>query len=203
MTTKNAAQNVLQFWFGSLQGPNDIPYEKSSMWFANGKDYDDFIREQFGDLFQQACEGELNHWEQAPKSLLALILLLDQFSRHIYRETKQSFSQDLKCQQLVKLGIEKNFDHSLFFIERKFFYMPLMHAEDIDTQNLSLKMFENLRDDVPEELKEFYSKTLSFAESHRYVIEQFGRFPELNKILGRDSTKEEEAFLATGKYQFL
>ena len=81
--------------------------------------------------------------------------------------------------------------------------MPLMHAEDLATQKFAVNMFTKLRDEVPPELKEMYSKSLSFAESHRFVISKFGRFPELNEILGRESTKEELDFLSTGKYRFL
>ena len=203
MSTENKAQEVLQFWFGILQDPVDIPYDKSSMWFVNGKEYDDAIREQFGGLHQQATEGELDHWQQDSKSLLALIILLDQFSRHIYRETAQAFAQDSKCIQIVQSGIDASLDQSLFFIERQFFYMPLMHAEDVEIQNLSVSIFTKLRDEAPEELKNFYTKILSFAKSHQYVIEKFGRFPELNKILSRTNTREEEEFLSTGKYRFL
>ena len=81
--------------------------------------------------------------------------------------------------------------------------MPLMHAEDLAIQDLGVEVFTKLRDEVPDGLKESYTKTLSFADSHRYVISRFGRFPELNQLLGRESTKEEKEFLATGKYRFL
>jgi len=197
------AQRVLNFWFGSLNNETDFPQDKSSMWFVNGADYDDSIRSQFLKLHNQACNGELNEWCKNPKSLLALVIVLDQFSRHIYRSNKKSFEQDDKTVSIVKRGIENNMDKDLYFIERKFLYMPLMHAEDIVIQDFGVEMFTRLRDDVPPELKEMYTKSLSFAQSHYYVISKFGRFPELNGILGRDSTQEERDFLATGKYRFL
>jgi uncharacterized protein (DUF924 family) len=197
------AQRVLDFWFGSLENETDYPQDKSSMWFVNGADYDDLICAQFLALHNQACSGDLDHWCQAPKSLLALVILLDQFSRHIYRNQKKSFAQDDKAVLMVKQGIEDNLDKGLYFIERKFLYMPLMHAEDITTQDLAVEIFTMLRDDVPSELKQTYSKSLSFAQNHHYVIARFGRFPELNEILGRDSTREESDFLATGEYRFL
>ena len=203
MSADNSFLDVLHFWFGELSHSIAIPDQKTSMWFADGKDYDGVIREKFGQLHQRACHGELDAWQHESKSLLSLIITLDQFSRHIYRKTAQAFSQDARCLSLVESGINKGLDQSLYLIERKFFYMPLMHAEDLNLQNLSVKMFSQLRDQAPLELKEFYGKTLSFAESHHFVINKFGRFPELNSILGRSSTREEEAFLETGKYQFL
>jgi len=197
------AQEILEFWFGQLESPTDFPKHKSSMWFGNGADYDEEITQKFSSLHQQACDNQLSQWQLNPSSLLALIILLDQFSRHIYRNTARSFVQDEQAISLVREGIDEGLDQSLFFVQRKFFYMPLMHAEDFQTQELSVSMFTQLRNEVPSELKETYENSLSFAESHHYVIGKFGRFPELNEILGRESTKEEVEFLATGKYRFL
>ena len=197
------AENILDFWFGSLKSATDLAQDKYVMWFVNGADYDDVIRENFLPVYRQACEGQLDSWRQSPRTLLALIILLDQFSRHIYRNKAQSFAQDKKIVDIVQQGIKDKLDQSLYFIERKFFYMPLMHAEDIVTQELAVSMFTKLRDEVPDELKQVFSKSLSFAESHHYVISQFGRFPELNQMLDRESTHSEIEFLATGKYRFL
>jgi len=196
-------QNILDFWFGNLQSLTDYHQDKTSMWFGDGAAYDELIKEKFHSLHKQACRGDLRGWELEAHSMLALIILFDQFSRHIYRNQARSFIQDKQAIMLVQQGIEKSFDKELFFIQRKFFYMPLMHAEDIGIQTLSIKMFTQLCNDVPTELQDMYAKSLSFAQSHYYVIEKFGRFPELNEILGRASTCEELDFLATGKYQFL
>jgi len=197
------AQRVLNFWFGSLENEIDLPQDKSSMWFVNGANYDEVIREQFLQLHNQACNGQLNDWQDSPTSLLALIILLNQFSRHIYRNLEESFAQDERAIKLVKKGIDAGYDQSLYFVERQFFYMPLMHSENLDTQNLSVNIFAKLADVVPEELKQSYASTLSFAESHRFVISKFGRFPELNEILGRDNTILEQEFLESGEYRFL
>ncbi len=197
------AQAVLDFWFGSLKNETDFPKEKSSMWFINGAHYDDEIRSRFLDLHNQASSGELDQWCQSSSSMLALVLLLDQFSRHIYRGRRRSFAQDEKAISIVQQGIKDKLDAELFYVQRKFLYMPLMHAEDIVIQELGVEMFTKLRDEVPTELKSLYSKTLSFAQSHHFVISKFGRFPELNEILDRQSTQEERDFLDTGKYRFL
>ena len=197
------AENILDFWFGALNSATDLAQAKSEMWFVNGVDYDDVIRENFLGIYNQACDGRLNAWRQSPRTLLALIILLDQFSRHIHRNSSQAYDQDEKVVAIVKQGIDDQLDQSLYFIQRKFFYMPLMHAEDIATQELAVSMFTQLRDDVPDELKQVFTTSLSFAQSHHYVISKFGRFPELNQILGRESTASEIEFLATGKYRFL
>ena len=196
-------QTILDFWFGPLENSTDYNQDKASMWFGNGAAYDEFIKDQFHSLHDQACAGELQHWQASAHGMLALVLLFDQFSRHIYREQARSFAQDSDAIALVKQGIEQGIDKQLFFIQRKFFYMPLMHAEDLPTQELSITMFAQLHTDVPDDLKDMYANSLSFAQSHYYVIEKFGRFPELNEILQRDSTHEEIEFLATGKYRFL
>lgn len=197
------AEKVLDFWFGALNSATDVAQDKSTMWFVSGADYDDVIRENFLSIYNQACDGSLDHWRQSPRTLLALIILLDQFSRHIHRNSAQSYAQDEKTVAIVRQGIDDQLDQSLYFIQRKFFYMPLMHAEDLATQELAVSMFTKLRDDVPDELKKIFTKSLSFAQSHHYVISRFGRFPELNQILGRESTAAEIEFLATGKYRFL
>ena len=197
------AQVVLDFWFGTLENKYHIPEEKTDMWFRNGSAYDEIIRAEFLEVHKKACNEELPEWLNFPKSILALILLLDQFSRHLYRNQAKAFAQDEQCLRLVQKGIREGFDRDLYLVERQFFYMPLMHAEDIHLQKLSIKMFSNLLNDAPMKLKQSFKSTLSFAESHHHVITQFGRFPELNKILGRENTTEEIAFLNTGKYRFL
>lgn len=197
------AEKILEFWFGSLKGRTDLAQDKSAMWFVNGAEYDEVISENFLSIYNQACDGQLEKWRQSSRTLLALIILLDQFSRHIHRNNARSFAQDEKVVEIVKQGINDGLDRSLYFIERKFFYMPLMHAEDIVTQEFAVSMFTGLLNEVPDALKQVFSKSLSFAESHHYVISNFGRFPELNDILGRESTPAEIEFLATGKYRFL
>ena len=134
------------------------------MWFRNGKAYDEIIRAEFSQLHAQASKGELTEWTNYPKSLLALIILLDQFSRHIYRGQKQAYAQDQACLFYVSKGITSGLDRDLYFIERKFFYMPLMHAEDIAAQELSVKMYTKLCDQVPRELKQTFASTLSFCQ---------------------------------------
>ncbi|HEB83002.1 MAG TPA: DUF924 domain-containing protein, partial [Gammaproteobacteria bacterium] len=134
---------------------------------------------------------------------LALIILLDQFSRHIHRGTPQAFAQDEKAQALCIDGMGAGDDMRCHSVERSFFYLPLQHAEDIEKQALSVRAYTRLLEDVPEEYRRPFAMNLEYAKQHQYVIEKFGRFPELNEILNRQSTPEELAFIASGEYSFL
>ncbi|MDQ7075405.1 MAG: DUF924 family protein [Gammaproteobacteria bacterium] len=195
--------SVLHFWFGKLEKPADYHPAKMDMWFKSGAEYDHEISTRFGQLHAAAVAGELNHWCDHAQGRLALIILLDQFSRHIYRGSSQAFSQDHNAQEWVITGLEKQHDLELRFIERSFFYLPLEHAENITLQNLAVERYAHLLEAVPEPLKEYYQGTLEYAEAHHKVIELFGRFPELNQILNRPSYPEEEQFLHNHKYHFL
>ena len=199
----NRIEDILQFWFGCFPTPYTADVTKADMWFKNGAAYDSEIFIHFGVDYEKAVNGELDHWLDSYRGRLALIILLDQFSRHIHRDTAQAFMQDEKAQRLCIDGIAAGDDGRCHSIERSFFYLPLEHAEDIDKQELSVKAFTQLVQDVPQEYRKLFEVTLSFAESHHFVIEKFGRFPELNGMLERESTPEELAFIASGKYSFL
>ena len=196
-------EKILEFWFGTF--PNAWAGDESrvDMWFGNGAAYDAQIFSTFGTDYFRAIDGELDSWSDSPRGRLALIILLDQFSRHIHRGTADSFAQDEKAQQLCIDGISSGDDQKLHPVERSFFYMPLQHAEDIERQKLGLEAFEQLMQDVPETYRKPFEASLEWARKHHYVIERFGRFPELNDILGRESSAEEIAFIKEGKYSFL
>ena len=199
----NRIEDILQFWFGAFPTPYTADATKSDMWFKNGAAYDSEIFINFAVDYDKAINGELDHWIDSYRGRLALIILLDQFSRHIHRGSAESFAQDKKAQALCVDGIGTGDDCRMHAIERSFYYLPLEHAEDIEKQNLSLKAYRQLVEDVPEQYRKAFEVTLSFAKSHHYVIEKFGRFPELNEVLGRESTAEELEFIASGKYSFL
>jgi len=199
----NRIEDILEFWFGSFPTPYTADVSKIDMWFKNGASYDNEIFINFGVDYDKAINGELDHWVDSYRGRLALIILLDQFSRHIHRGTAKSFAQDGKTQALCVDGIGAGDDSKMHAIERSFFYLPLEHAENLEMQNLSIRAYEQLVQDVPEPYRKNFEVTLSFARSHHYVIEKFGRFPELNDILDRESTAEELEFIASGKYSFL
>ena len=173
------------------------------MWFKNGAAYDTEIFIKFGVDYDKAINGELDHWIDSYRGRLALIILLDQFSRHIHRNTVLAFAQDKKAQDLCIDGIGAGDDCKCHAVERSFFYLPLEHAEDMGKQNLCVKAYTQLLQDVPELYQKPFAMNLEFAKKHHFVIEKFGRFPELNEILERTSSAEEIEFIASGEYSFL
>jgi uncharacterized protein (DUF924 family) len=190
---------VLDFWFADgLQTPTGWPtQEMKAVWFGGGPELDERIKSTFGAQVVQAVQGGLEAWEEAPSSRLALVILLDQFTRNVFRGTGQAFAGDARAQRLVMEAMEKGWDLSLPCVGRVFFYMPLMHAEDIALQNECVSRFTQLLKGAPEALKARLQGNLDFAVQHRDIIMQFGRFPHRNKPLGRPSTSEETVFLQT------
>jgi uncharacterized protein (DUF924 family) len=202
-TVNNRFESILEFWFGAFPDAYHADPDKTGMWFRHGADYDGEIFTRFGADYFAACNGELDHWAESPRGRLALIVLLDQFSRHIHRGGAEAFAQDARAQELTLDGIARGDDQALHPVERCFFYLPLEHAEDASRQHYSVQAFEQLLADVPAPHKDMFDSMLDYARRHQRVIERFGRFPELNEILGRESTAQENDFINDGKYAFL
>lgn len=186
---------VLEFWFGSNPDDAAIAKEKSALWWSKNPQVDDEIRGRFEGLVAKAAAGELSYWEATPAGRLALILLTDQFPRNIYRDSPRAFAYDAKALAWCLDGIEQHVDRKLRPIERVFLYLPLEHAESLEHQDKSVKYFGELVSIVDEPDKAVFKEYLDFAIRHRDIIARFGRFPHRNKILGRQFTAEEIAFL--------
>lgn len=170
---------VLDFWFRELE---------PRQWFGGAETLDAMMGRRFGPWVEAARRGELDVWSETPRGRLALILLLDQFTRNIYRGTADAFAGDARAQTLVVEGLAAGMDKPLNLAERQFFYMPLMHAEDPALQALSAAKFGA-----------FWAEARSVMRQqrrHASVVARFGRFPTRNAALGRQSTPEEQAFLA-------
>lgn len=187
--------DILDFWFGLLPNPAYFPKDKMLLWFSGSPESDRQIRENFTQDVLNAMRGDYNSWRETPKGRLALILLLDQFPRHIYRNTPHSFMFDRMARALVLEGIQKGDDKNLYPIERAFFYLPLEHAEDPEMQGLSVASFRQLLVESPMPLKQQMQSFLQFAILHQQQIDRFGRFPHRNRVLGRESSPEEAVFL--------
>jgi len=173
------AQEILHFWFSEIE---------TKRWFNSDPDFDALLLSRFGKLHEQAAKGELDRWiDQAP-SALALIILLDQMSRNMYRGTAKAFAQDAKALDLSETAIAKGHDAATDASARAFFYMPHMHCEDLAIQDRCIDL---IRSKLGEG-----SGNLPHAIWHKGVIAEFGRFPFRNKALDRESTPEEDAFLA-------
>jgi uncharacterized protein (DUF924 family) len=190
-------EEVLTYWFGDLKSPDEYPQEQSRLWFSGGESVDQEIRKRFGFLVDQAMDHKLDDWKKTPRGRLALIILIDQFSRNIYRGTAKAFSGDLLALDLVFEGLAVKEDEKLFPIERVFFYLPLEHSEDVKIQELSVHLFHKLSLSSPA-----FTSFLDYALRHYEIIEKFGRFPHRNSLLGRESTLEEIEFLKSPHSSF-
>jgi len=188
---------IIDFWFGELKDGGVPPRAHSRMWWEKDPTVDEYIRKNFEADLINAREGKLRGWENTPEGTLALIILLDQFSRNIYRDKLEAFSQDSRALDLATRGIQKGFDGVLHPVKRIFFYMPFEHSEDIKVQKRSIELYRGLEKEFwsPPELAEILSSSRDYAEKHYAIVERFGRYPHRNRILGRISTPEEIEFL--------
>ena len=185
------SEEVLSYWFGSSPGAPGP--DLMQLWFAGGESVDREIRERFGDLVERARRGELDAWGETARGRLALIILIDQFSRNVYRGSAEAFSRDSKGVELALTGLASGQYAELSSCEQLFFLLPLEHAEDLTLQDRGVKLFEELVAAATAEMKGMAQGALDFARQHREVIARFGRFPTRNQALGRVSTPEEEA----------
>ncbi|MFL7965236.1 Uncharacterized conserved protein, DUF924 family [Pseudomonas sp. NFIX10] len=186
-------QPLLDWWFGAAQTPDEIAADKGKLWF--GKGHDRQAQERFGDRVEQALAGGLTDWAQRPEGWLALVLLLDQLPRMIFRDTPKAFSGDLRAQALVAQGMAAGFDRQLKPIQRVFIYLVLEHCENLAVQNEAVSRFIDLVREQPEAERAVFEDNLDYAERHQKIIARFGRFPHRNAVLGRESTAEEIEFL--------
>lgn len=165
------------------------------LWFGGEEAVDTAIRSRFGPLVQQALDGGFEEWRETPQGALALILLLDQFTRNIHRGTAAAYAGDKRALHLCRQGRREGQDRALPSLHRAFFYLPLEHAEERRAQDESVAAFEHLLAEAPPPLRETFQGFLEYAVRHREIIERFGHFPHRNAPLGRPSTPEEIAFL--------
>ncbi|WP_287129932.1 DUF924 family protein [Candidatus Cyanaurora vandensis] len=179
------AAAVLAFWFGE---PDDGGYQSRTVWFTKDPKFDEQVR-QFLPVYQQAAVGELGDWQQTALGSLALILVLDQFPRNMFRDTPRSFWTDPLALTVAKQAVAQRLDQQLPSRQRMFFYLPFEHSENPNDQEQCVALFSHLDGD------EFLKSTLDYAKRHQQVITQFGRFPHRNRILDRPSTPAELEFL--------
>ncbi len=190
------AQQVLAFWFGPLGPDGCATPEVAARWFTKDPAFDRQIRERFLDLHLTILRGECDSWRAASASRLACVIVLDQFSRNMFRDTLLAFAADQVALQLALEGIDHGHDRELEGEQRSFMYLPLMHAEDLAIQEECVRCFAQFRDEAPATLKQRLGSNHEFALRHRDIVARFGRFPHRNRALGRTSTTVEQAFLA-------
>ena len=195
---ESLVSDILDFWFGPLTAAGDTAENRQKLWFRGGASTDGEIKARFGDLLVQANNGQLDQWAGTARGRLALIVLLDQFSRNIYRGSGLAFSGDERARILCYEGLDNGHYEALPWIHRVFFLMPLEHGEGENHQRKMIEQLQALLEEVPEILKTETAGFLTFANQHAAVINQFGRFPHRNKALDRESTPEEALWLANG-----
>ena len=194
--------SVLEYWLADgLKGCTAGGWPTQDLgkrWFGGGAALDEEIRTRFGARVVQAVGGGLQDWEQQPLHRLALVILLDQFTRNVFRASAQAFAGDARAQQLVLDTLAHQADQQLPWVARVFTYMPLMHAEDLALQDECVARFSRLVAEAPDRLKQRLQGNLDFARQHQAIIARFGRFPYRNAALGRVNTPEEEEFQRKG-----
>ena len=174
---------ILDFWLGEI-GPEG--------WYAGGDEIDASIRERFAEIWQAAFDGGLEHWVEGTVGSLAYLILCDQFSRNMHRDTAKAFATDPQALAAAKKAVAEGWDLDAPEPERQFFYMPFEHAEDIADQDRAVELLSERMASDPE--------MALHAEAHREIITRFGRFPNRNAAMGRENTAEEAEFLAAGGY---
>ena len=180
-------QQILDFWFGKPDSPN---YGKPRReWFIKSEEFDREITVRFLSYYPQAATGKLDSWQNQPLGCLALIILLDQFPRNMFRKQPQAFATDAQALKFAKYAVTQEFDQQLLPVQRWFIYLPFEHSENLADQHRAVELFSSLKDDPDS------ASSIEYAHRHLQVIERFGRFPHRNTILGRPSTAEEQEFL--------
>jgi uncharacterized protein (DUF924 family) len=202
MYDQSIAEDILDYWFGdSVRDPSKAP-GRMAFWFGADPGRDAEMRERWGELVTAASDGKLDFWTRTPRGRLAVLILLDQMRRNIYRGSAEAFRRDGRARYLMRDGVSRMMDLKLTPIERLFFYMPLQHAESLEDQELAVDRFLQLEREVASSYREIFAGFRKYAQKHRDIIARFGRFPHRNAILGRRDTPEEAAWLAGGGERF-
>ncbi|MBL4835252.1 MAG: DUF924 domain-containing protein [Pseudomonas sp.] len=171
-----AYDDIITFWFDELE---------PSQWWKVDTALDRSIARRFGNCLEQAARGELAHWRETPAGRLAEVLVLDQFSRNVWRNTPRAFAQDAMALVLAQEAVRSQADQALDTNQRRFFYMPYMHSESAEIHRQAIVLFD----------QEGLEDNLRFELLHRDIIQRFGRYPHRNAVLGRPSTAQELEFL--------
>lgn len=182
-------QEVLMFWFGA---PDSFEYgQQRADWFQKSSLFDEIVRHRFSALYHQAKQGKWDSWRQNPESTLALLIILDQFSRHLYRGSPNAFATDAKALEIAASAIAQGFDQQVMPVARLFYYLPFEHSENILSQARAVELFTQLQQEDKK-----YAVFVDYAQQHYDIIAQFGRFPYRNEILGRVCTAAEQQYLS-------
>lgn len=194
---------VLAFWLGFDETDPNVLKQRMKLWFSPTAAVDREIESRFRYLVEAAAEGALDAWARTPRGQLALIIVLDQFPRNLFRGTRAAFAQDLRALTQTFDGVEAGADRRLRPFERAFFYMPMQHSESADIQQRSVEVFTELsRVSAPAAVSRTLRGFAEYARLHQDIIARYGRFPHRNGVLGRVNSEQERAFLSDGGRTF-
>lgn len=201
MSTK-IIDEIVTFWLGtSLESP-EAAFARRDWWYRGGAPVDDEIRARFGSLVQHACAGALTDWRATPNGALALILLLDQFTRNLYRHTAEAYAGDARALEIMDHAAGLALDQALHPVARIWLYHPLHHCENIDRQDRGVALLDALATTASSDWRPYIDRGVEGWSRHRDIVARFGRFPHRNRVLGRTSTHEERQFLAADNESF-
>jgi len=189
---------ILKFWFDDAPHSPDAAAERNPFWFQANDEFDREIWSMFADSVGDAASGLYDAWAEQPDGRLALILLLDQFPRNMYRGTAEVYRYDVRALAVAREGVQLDHLAGLSVPEQAFFLMPFQHSENLATQKAGIELYKKTAASAPEEWREIAEGYRDFAILHHDIIEQFGRFPHRNKVMGRNPTPGEIEYLASG-----
>lgn len=189
-------QDVLAFWFGAHPLDQQVMLQVQKQWFQKNDRFDAQIRERFGATLVAALAGRLDNWADDAEGRLALIVVLDQFTRNTFRGQAASFAGDRQALALALEGVARGDDGRLPPLARPFMYLPLEHSEELAMQERAVQLFDALPAQAEGDVAKSLALNADYAHRHLDVIQRFGRFPHRNAILGRDSTPQERDYLA-------
>jgi uncharacterized protein (DUF924 family) len=192
------AEEIHAFWFADSLESVEKAGARNLVWFAANQEFDESIRARFGELPDRAAAGELDDWQRVPRSCLALVLVLDQLPRNLFRGSTRAFEFDARAREVAAAAIEAGHDGSLHPLEATFLYLPFEHSEVLADQERCLSLYRGLEERAPAPFLGICQSASEYARRHHAVVERFGRFPHRNETLGRASTAEENDFLASG-----
>ena len=194
--TSDLASGIVAFWLGpSLDGP-EAALARLDWWYRGGESVDEEICTRFGEFLPRACAGDFNEWDSTATGTLALVILLDQFTRNLYRNTPDAYFGDLAAFRIVEKTIDRKFDHELHPVERIWLYHPFHHAEDIQQQDRGLTLLHELEHAADKVWQPYIRRAIEGWTRHRNIVARFGRFPHRNEVLGRIGTAGELEFLS-------
>lgn len=193
------SREIIDFWLGQAASKPAAARARTMLWYGDSPEVDEQIRKQFADVLTMAEQNELDDWCHSSEGALALVILLDQFSRNLYRRTGDAFKNDPKALEIAEFAVDQGLDKPLPWIGQAFLYHPFHHAESLEAQDKGVELFENLCRKAPAEWSDQLNSFLDYARGHRDIIRRFGRFPHRNQALGRENTDEESEYLASAR----